>query len=60
MQNIPMLKKKTLEEMITLRLDKQLHTELVNLKAVHGVDYPEWIRSLIRNELPKLKKQISA
>lgn len=53
-----MLKKKVLEEMISVRLEKSLHADLLKLKASYGVDTGEWIRSLIRSNLPALKKQI--
>lgn len=55
-----MLKKNILDARMMVALDKATLTELQKLKTAHGVNTTEWIRSLIRSELPKLKKQLSA
>lgn len=60
MQSVPMLKRKTLVEKINVALDTETYKELRQIKDVNGVDTMEWIRGLIRSELPKLKKSISA
>lgn len=57
--SIPLLKGKRLVERITLAIEKDLYEELMQAKE-KGVDHAEWIRMLIRAELPKLKKQVSA
>lgn len=60
MNAVPMLKRKFLEERVTLPLDKATANDLRQLKSLHGVDTMEWLRAIIRTELPKLKKQLSA
>lgn len=57
--DIPSLKKKTLTERITLPLESGLKSELESLKRDHGVDTSEWLRRLIRAELPKLRQRVS-
>lgn len=57
--SIPLLKGKRLVERITLAIEKDLYEELMHAKE-NGVDHTEWIRMIIRAELPKLKKQVTA
>jgi hypothetical protein len=58
MNGIPMLKKRKLDDQLNLAIEKALKQELRALKEQHDVDYNEWIRSLIRRDLPGLKKQL--
>ena len=60
MQTIPMLKKKTLTAKVNVALEEHTHAEIEKLKREYGVDTMEWIRGLIRQELPKLKAKIGA
>lgn len=43
-----------------LPMDEATKAELQKLKKEHKVDTNAWLRSLIRAELPKLKKAVSA
>lgn len=58
--NIPMLKKRVLDDQLNIAIEKPLKEELRSLKSKHNVDYNEWIRGLIRQELPNIKKKIGA
>lgn len=60
MQSIPMLKKKTLTAKVNVAFEEPVHADLEKLKREYGVDTMEWIRSLVRSELPKLKKHVGA
>lgn len=53
-----MLKGHTITEKINIGLDAATKSELQNLKSEHNVDVPEWIRGLIREHLPELKKRL--
>ncbi len=54
---IPMLKRKSLEELITVRLDKKTADEIRLLK-IEGVDCPELIRTFLREKLPEVRKSL--
>lgn len=58
MNRVPLLKKKTIDTNYPLPIDSATKAELRALKADHGVDTNQWLRSLIRSELPKLKKRL--
>ena len=60
MQAVPMLKGKSLDKRMTMGIDGSTLSELQKLKSDHRVDISEWIRGLIRAELPKLKAKIGA
>ncbi len=52
--SLPVLKKKNLTERITLPVDTELKQKLTELKLVHGIDVPEWIRRIIRSKVASL------
>jgi hypothetical protein len=54
MSNIPMLKKRTLTERITVPCDKETKQKLSRLKYDKGVNVPEWIRQLIQENISKV------
>lgn len=60
MQSVPMLKRKTLTAKVNVALEETTAQELERLKRQYGVDTMEWIRGLIRQDLPKLKAKIGA
>lgn len=57
MNEIPMLKRKNLDEVITLRLDKETFNNVQALK-LEGVDCPELIRCFLREKLPEVRRQL--
>lgn len=56
MSKVPLLKKKTITTNYPLPIDTETKAELRRLKSEHGIDTNHWLRSLIKSELPKLKK----
>lgn len=58
-ESIPMLRGRVLDEKITVPLERAVKAELVELKLQKGVDVLEWIRGLIRRELPRLKEDVA-
>lgn len=57
--NIPMLKKKKLDDQLNIAIEKPLKAELRALKEKYGVDHNEWIRELVRANLPALLKRLN-
>lgn len=57
---IPMLKTKKLDDQLNIAIEKPLKAELRSLKEKFGVDHNEWIRDLIRSNLPALKVKLGA
>lgn len=58
MQNLPMLKRRTLDDAMTIKMEKTLLNELRQLKSQHGFDYPEWVRAMVREKLPEVAKKL--
>ena len=56
--SIPRLQKAKLTERITLPIEPEIKNDLAELKNIHSVDVSEWLRSLIRLNLPKLKQDL--
>jgi len=56
--SIPLLKRKTLDDLLGLPIDKDTKKDLLDLKHKHGVDHLEWVRILIRENLPGLKAKL--
>lgn len=56
--NIPRLKGKRLDGFIGLPIEGVVKKELQELKHAHDLDHLEWIRQLIRSELPNLKRKL--
>lgn len=56
--NIPMLKKKRLDQILGLPIESDLKKELLELKHVHDVDHLEWVRQLIKTNLPLIKEKL--
>lgn len=50
--DLPMLKKKTLDDLLGLPIESETKKRLMNLKHNHDVDHLEWVRNLIRENLP--------
>lgn len=53
---VPMQKKAFLNRRFTLAIDEELQKELMALKYQEGIDVSEWIRQLVRTNIPILKK----
>lgn len=51
---VPMLKRKVLDEFLGLPIEAETKQELLTLKHEFGVDHLEWVRRLIRANLPAL------
>lgn len=51
-----MQKKAFLNRRFTLAIDEELQKELMALKYQDGIDISEWIRQLVRTNIPILKK----
>jgi hypothetical protein len=58
-ESIPMLKRIRLDDRVTVPMERELKSEIMRLKSDQGVDVLEWIRQLIRKELPTLKTKVS-
>ncbi len=56
-EEIPRRKRPRLTERVTLSVDPGMRAELTELKDKKNVDVSEWLRGLIRRELPLLKKR---
>ncbi len=55
MDEIPLTRKALLTQRIMVAVDERTKHDLMILKHQHRVDITEWIRKLIRSELPKIK-----
>ena len=60
MNDVPLLKKKTIDTNYPLPIDTATKVEMRRLKAENGVDVNAWLRKLIHTELPKLKRKVGA
>jgi hypothetical protein len=58
-ESIPMLKRIRLDDRVTVPMERELKSEIMRLKSDQGVDVLEWIRQLIRKELPTLKTKVT-
>lgn len=56
--DIPRLKRKVLDDLLGLPLESETKKRLMNLKHNHDVDHLEWIRKLIRDNLPLIEKKL--
>ncbi len=56
--SIPLLKTKKLDSLLGLPIEGETKKELLDLKHKHGVDHLEWVRGLIRENLPALKAKL--
>jgi hypothetical protein len=56
---IPKLRDAFLSERFMLAIDPEMKRGLMELKYTYGVDITEWIRRMVRSELPKLREQLS-
>jgi len=59
LQEIPKLKHALLTERLMLAVDPEMKKSLEDLKRNHDIDVSEWIRRILRSELPKLRQQLS-
>lgn len=50
--DLPRLKKKTLDDLLGLPIESETKKRLMNLKHAHDIDHLEWVRNLIRENLP--------
>lgn len=55
LNEIPMQKKAQLTQRLTMAIDEGLKRDLMELKYQYGIDISEWIRKMIRSELPRIK-----
>lgn len=55
---IPKLKRARLNEIIGLPIEPELKRRLYEAKQKHGFDFSEWLREYIRNNLPKVEKEL--
>lgn len=55
---IPKLKNAVLTGRVLLAVEPEIERALKDLKHNHDVDTSEWLRRLIRAELPKLRAQV--
>lgn len=55
---IPRLKHAVLTGKILVAVEPEIEKDLKDLKHNHDVDISEWLRRLIRSELPRLKEQV--
>lgn len=58
MENIPLLKRAKLTEVVHLRVERELSDMLRVMKAQYGLDGGELVRAYLRVELPKIKKRL--
>jgi len=56
--SIPLLKQKRLDSLLGLPIDSDTKKDLLDLKHKHGVDHLEWVRQLIKDNLPLLKSKL--
>ena len=59
MEKIPLIKRAELVAQMAIKMDTKLDEEVRMLKA-RGVDIPEIVRSFLRKEIPKIKKQLES
>lgn len=60
MAQVPLLPKPTLTRKRSLSLTEAVDDELELLKNQFGLDWSEWVRGLILDELPTLRKRLEA
>ncbi len=60
MNDIPLVRKALLVDQLAVKLDASLGKDVRVLKAEHGVDVQEMIRSFLRREIPKIKKKLES
>lgn len=53
--DLPKLKERVNTEKISVAVDGEMKRDLENLKYLKRVNVSEWIRQLVRRELPKVK-----
>lgn len=58
MDEIPLLKRATLTEVLTIRVDRDIAESFRVLRAKHGLDGAELVRAFLRQELPRIKKKL--
>lgn len=58
MEELPLRKNPQLNDRLTLALDRELKTSILELKQ-KGLDHQEWIRMILRREVPKAKAKLA-
>lgn len=58
--SIPRLKKRLLNDRITLPIESELKKEIMALKSEHEIDVLEMIRIWIREGVPQIKTALTA
>lgn len=59
MTAVPKLRGRVLDEKLTVPMEGDLKKELMAYKHEKDVDVLEWIRMIIRREMPNLRKAVS-
>lgn len=55
MKDVPLLKKKSLTEVLAIPIDKETKDFIYKLKSEKGINTPELLRQFIKNGLEELK-----
>lgn len=58
MKDLPLLKGRTITTNYALPIDSETKAELRRLKSEHRIDVNAWLRGIIREELPKIRKKL--
>lgn len=53
-----MLKTKTFGTPLSVPMEPELRQRIMKLKSEHGADHMEWVRNLLREELPKVELEL--